>query len=98
MTEKPDRSIAYRAIRSGRKPFRGYPPERAQGKAARRTMLRVFAAKADFSTDLGKVCMKLIPALRTLIASDGGWIWKRMRFAAMLDRYAAAAVNVKAAS
>jgi hypothetical protein len=82
MTETKDRLIAYRALKAGRKAFRGYPPERASGKQARRTMLGVFQAKGFFI--FASVLRGLIrnPSLDT----EG----KASRFRDLLDKYAKA--------
>lgn len=93
MAHTPEQVKAYKALRAGRKPFRGYPPERAAGKLARRNMLNVFALRMGFSTPVEKICMELVPQLRELIKSGNHWEWKNGRFSKMLDRYAKAATD-----
>jgi hypothetical protein len=81
-TEMKDRRVAYDAIRTGRKAFRGYPAERAEGKQARRTMLQVFAAKGMYL--FASVLQRLIKNPR----ADSQI--KRQRFHALLSKYAKA--------
>jgi hypothetical protein len=72
----------YQAIRSRRKAFRGYPPERASGKQARRTMLEVFQSKGFFV--FASVLRGLIRNPR--LDTEG----KAARFRDLLDKYAKA--------
>jgi hypothetical protein len=85
MSESPEikarKAKAFEAIRAGRKPFRGYPPERAAGKQARKNMMRVFMARGFYP---------LAERLHKLKLAQVGWIEKRRRLSAILDKYAGA--------
>jgi hypothetical protein len=82
VADKVRRRSAYLEIREGRKAFRGYPPERASGKQARRTMLGVFQAKGFFV--FASVLRGLIRNPR--LDTEG----KAARFRDLLDKYAKA--------
>jgi hypothetical protein len=82
MAESQELKAKYNAIRAGRKAFRGYPPERAAGKQARKNMMRVFMARGFYM---------LAERLHKLIQNPKmDWEIKRQKFSAILNKYAGA--------